>query len=50
MEPDILGDVRVEPLWCVCCSDYVTLEVSIRPGFWPFLWADFLSFSEILIT
>lgn len=50
MEPDILGDVRVEPLWCVCCSDYVTLEVSVRPGFWPFLWADVLAFSEILIT
>lgn len=30
MEPDILGDVRVEPLWCVCCSRYVMLEVSVR--------------------
>lgn len=50
MEPDILGDVRVEPLWCVCCSHYVILEVSVKAWIWPFLWAGFLSFSEVIIN
>lgn len=39
MEPDILGDVRGEPVWSVCCSHYVILDFGLFSGlaFCPFL-------------